>query len=193
MVLDRFDHHLVLIAGVVNLHSASAAYAGMRDVTIARYFVARVYYDDTLCQVIGEHARHFAQLCRFADTRLAKKQNRLTGLYDILDDIDSALDGAAHTACKAHDSAGAASYRAYPVKGPLDSGAVIASKLPDAVCHVSDVGFAHGVVIEPLVAVHVPNLRRPSVVEDNLDDFVFVRRFAYAPLENRGKGLEQLF
>ena len=55
VILDGFDHHVVLQGCVGNLHAARVADAAVRDIAIPADLVGRVDDDDALT-ILGEHA-----------------------------------------------------------------------------------------------------------------------------------------
>jgi len=70
VILDGFDHHLMLKRGLADLHSARAPNCGVRHVTVAADFVGCIHDDNAL--VFRENAGGFAQQGGFANARATK-------------------------------------------------------------------------------------------------------------------------
>ena len=101
VVLDRLDHHRVLLRRGAHLHAPRAADAGVRDVAVAADLVAGVDDDHALAALVAEHARALAQHRGLADPGRAEQQDRLAVDDDVLDDVDGAGDRAADAAGEA--------------------------------------------------------------------------------------------
>ena len=71
VIFDRFDHHRVLQPWIGDLHAASQANAGMRNIGIARNFVRRID-DHHAFAIFGENARALTQHRGLADARPPK-------------------------------------------------------------------------------------------------------------------------
>ena len=141
VVLDRLDHHVVLVGRRADLHPARPADGRVRDVAVARDLVGRVHDDDALVQVVREHAGGLAQHRGLADARAAHDEHRLPGLDQVVDDLDGAEDGAPDAAGQADDLAAAVADGGDAVERPLDARAVVVAERADVLDHGLDVGL----------------------------------------------------
>ena len=83
VVLDRLDHHRVLVGRRAHLHPARAADARMGDVAVARDLVGGVDDHDPLVHDLRQDTRRLAQHGRLADARPAHDEHRLPGLDQV--------------------------------------------------------------------------------------------------------------
>ncbi len=137
VVLDRFDHHLVLERRRGDLHAAGAADGRVGHVAVAADLVGGV--DDHDALVLRQNTGGLAQHGGLTDTRSAQDQHGLVGLDEILDDIDGAVHGAAHASRQADDMAAAVADARDPVEGSLQPGAVVGVEIADALDHPVDI------------------------------------------------------
>ena len=130
MVLDGFDHHLVLQRGGSHLHAAGFADGRVRHIAIPANFIRGVHDDDPF--IFGQNARGFTQHGGFADARFAQQQNAFAGFHQVLDDIDRAIHGAADAAGETNNGAVAVADGRNAVQGAFEPGAVIGVEFADA-------------------------------------------------------------
>ena len=142
VVLDRLDHHRVLHRRRGHLHAPRAANRRVRDVAVAADLVRRVDDHDPLAQIVGQHARGFAQQRGLAHARATHHQDAAARLDDVADDGDRAEDGAADAAGDADDAAFAIANRRNAMQRALDAGAIVVAEDADALDDVLDVFFA---------------------------------------------------
>ncbi len=170
VVLHRLDHHLVLERRRPDLHPAGLADRRVRDVAVARDLVRRVDDHDALAQVVGKDARRLPQHRRLADARPAHDQDRLSGLDEVADDLDRAVDRPPDATRQAHDLAAPVPDRADPVEGPLDAGPVVVAERPDLVDNQRDVGLGDLAVREDDLAIGKARFRDAAQVQHDLDE-----------------------
>ena len=193
VVLDRLDHHRVLLVGRAHLHAPRAADARVRDVAVAGDLVGRVDDDDALVELVGQHARGLAQHRRLADARPAHDQDALARLDQVLDDLDRAEHGAADAAGQADDLAAAIADGADAVQRALDAGAVVVAERADVVDDVLDVLLGHLALEQHLLAAAAEaRLGRAAEVHDDLDQVALGRQRAQiaSPISG-GSAIEQ--
>src|SRR5690606_7620944 len=77
VVLDGFDHHLMLALWPADLHTARTSDSRMRHVAVAADFVRRI--DDHDALGFGQHTRSFAQQGGFAHARRTEHEDALAG------------------------------------------------------------------------------------------------------------------
>ncbi len=180
VVLDRLDHHRVLLGRGADLHPTRVADSRVRDIAVARDLVAGVDHDHPLAEVIRQHASHLPQHRRLADARPAEDQDALPRLDDLADDVDRAEDRSADAAGQPDDLAGSVANGADAVQRPLDAGPVVVPEDADVIDHVGDVGLGHLSVEELFLAVREAGLRAPAEVHHHLEQVGPVREGAQA-------------
>ncbi len=131
VVLDRFDHHLMLAIRYGHLHAAGATDCGMRHIAVPANFVRGIHDDHAL--VVRQHARRFPQNGRFADAGRAEQQQILSRFDQVLQNVNRAVDGAPHAARQADDFMAAVTDGGNPMQRAFHPGAVIRVKGADAI------------------------------------------------------------
>ena len=164
VIFHRLDHHLVLQRRGAHLHAAGLPDCRMGDVAVACNLVRGVDHDD-----VGQHARGFAEHGGLADAWPAHDQDRLTGLDEVLDDLDRAVDRAPDPAGQADDLAAPIADGADAMQGALDAGAVVVAKRADVLDHIGDVAIRHLAFEEDHLAVGKARLGWAAQIQDDLD------------------------
>ena len=147
MVLDRFDHHVVLLRGDRYRHAPGVTDAGMRHVAVAGDFVGRIDDHDAFA-IFAQDARALAQHRRFAHARTAEQADRLSAAYHVEDDVDRAVHRAPDAAGEADDVPRAIANRADAVQRLLDSRAIVSAERREMRHDRSHVFVRHRVVGE---------------------------------------------
>ena len=191
VVLDRLDHHRVLLGRDADLHPPRVADARVRDVAVAGDLVAGVDHDHALAEVVGQDAGHLAQHRRLADAGAPQQQDALPALDDVADDVDRAEDGAADAAGQPDHLAGPVPDGADAMQGALDAGAVVAAEGADVLDDVVDIGLDDLPVEEHLLAVREARLRTAPKVEHHLQQVRTVGEAAQARHDLGRQRLEQ--
>jgi len=192
MVLDRFDHHLVLERCGWNLHPSGGADARVRNVAIAGDFIAGVDDHNTLSDFIGEDAGHFAEFGGLTDAWTTQQQDRLPGANDIVDDVDGAFEGAADAAGETDHLVVAVSHTRDAMERSLDSGSVVTAKIANLPNHELDVVLGDDDVFHPLGAVTVAGFGGSAVVQDDFNQACVTVLALDALADNRGQNVEEL-
>src|SRR5690606_30522862 len=170
VVLHRLDHDLVLEARRRHLHAARPAYRRVGDVAISADLVGGVH--DHHAVGLGEHARRLAQHRRLADAGAAQEQHALARADDVLDNVNGAEYGPAHTARQPDHIPFAIADRGDAVQRAIDAGAVVGVELTDLSYHRVD-GILRNVLFgEDLLAVGVACGWHAAQVEDHFDQVV---------------------
>jgi hypothetical protein len=169
VVLDRFDHDVVLEGGCGHLHASGAADCGVGDVAVAPDFVRGVDDDHALVRVVGEDAGDFAQHRRLADAGAPEEENAFAAEDEVFDDADGAVDGAADAQREADDLAAAVADAGDAVQRPFDTGAVVVAKVADVFGDVLEVLFGDLAVAEHDFAAGVARLREAAKVHDDFE------------------------
>ena len=107
MVLDRFDHHTMLICRRWYLHAPGASDRRVRNVAVAGDLIGRVNDHHPLVQLVGKHAGGFPQERGLSNAGATEEQHALAGLDEVAHDGDGAEDSAADPAGESDDLAGA--------------------------------------------------------------------------------------
>jgi hypothetical protein len=186
VVLDRLDHHVGLRLGRRHLHAAGAADAGVRDVAVAGDLVRGVDDHHALAELVGEHARRFAQQRGLAHARPAQQQHAAAGLHQVADNGDCAEHSAAHAAGEADHGATAVADGRDTVQRARDARAVILAEGADAVGHVVEVLARYVVVAEKALGVAVARLGQAAKVHHDLDQLARIRLAAEQRSANMG-------
>jgi len=105
----------------------------------------------------------------------AQKENALTGLDQVADDIDSALDSTTHPAGEADNLAASITYGRDAVEGAGNTGTVVFAETADARNDIVNIVLADLMSTETGFLVRVTRLRRAAQVEDNLNQVVLPR------------------
>jgi hypothetical protein len=194
MILDRFDHHLMLVFRIRHLHTARAAYARMRHIAIARYLVRRVNDDHALLQIVGEHSRSFAQKRRFSNSGFSHQQQAFTGFDYVADYVHSAVDRATDTASETDDIADAVSYGGYTMKRAFDARAVIACEMSHAAFDVLNVFVRDQRVVQINSLARITSFGLATEVKDYFDERFDVacasKRIAYGRRQDYKQQIE---
>ncbi len=192
VVLDRLDHHVVLLRRRADLHAARVADPGVRDVAVAGDLVRGVHHHDALAEIVGEHPGHLAQHGGLAHSGPAEEQDAAAALDHVADDVDGPEDRATDAAGQAHHLAGAVADGADAMEGPLDPGAVVVAEDADVVHDVPDVGLGDLAVEKHLLAVGEARLRATPQVHDHLEQVAAIGERAEAGHDLRGERRHQV-
>ena len=138
VVLNRLDHHRMLLARCSDLHPPSLADRWMRDVSVAGDLVRRVH-DDNALVAVSEYPRKLAQDRRLADPRPAKQKDAASRHREVFDHAGAPLHSAAHPAGKAYDCASTIADGRDAVERALYSRAVVVPKRTDPLDDVLEV------------------------------------------------------
>jgi hypothetical protein len=123
MVLNSFDHDLMLKRWRGNLHSAGISNCGVRNISITADLIGCVndHHSFLFCQNSG----YFTQHGGLANSGASKEKQALTFIYKIFDDVDRAVYCAPNTAGQADDVSAPVADGRYAVQGAFQPGAVI--------------------------------------------------------------------
>src|SRR5581483_10158061 len=102
--------------------------------------------------------------------RLTHQQDAFARLDHVADDVDGAVDGAAHAAGEADDFAYAVAYGRDAVQRALDAGAVVAREATDAALDVLQVFAGDDRVVEVEGFAGVARFGLATEVEDDFDE-----------------------
>jgi hypothetical protein len=191
VVLDGFDHHLVLHRGRAHLHPAGLADGRMGDVAVAGDLVGRVDDDDPLAHVVGQHAGGLAQHRRLADARSTHDQDRLPGLDEVVDDLDGAVHRPADATGQPDDLAVAIADGRDAVERALDAGPVVVPERADVLDDEGDVGVVDLALQERYLRVGEARLRASTEVHHDLDERLLLRQGVDGVDDLRREGREQ--
>ncbi|OPZ80227.1 MAG: hypothetical protein BWY76_03421 [bacterium ADurb.Bin429] len=139
VVFHRFNHHRVLLRYARHLHAPRASDGGVGDVSIACNLVGSIHHHHALFQLIGQHARHFAQFGGLADARPAKDEDGMPLLHHVADDIHRAEYRAPHAAGEADDTSLPIADGGDAMQRARDARAVVITKFAYARHHILDV------------------------------------------------------
>ena len=138
MVLDALDHHVVLQAGVGNLHATCAPDRGVRDIAVAGNFVRRIDDHDALASLVGQNTGGLAEDRGLANAGSAQYQHALAGADQVFDQPDRPINGTTDPASQPHGFAGAVSQHGYPVESAFDPSPVVVAKMSNMIYDVSN-------------------------------------------------------
>jgi hypothetical protein len=169
MVLDGFDHDRVLKIRPRHLHPPAGANPRMRDIPISGNFIRGVHDDHPLFQFRRQDSRTLAQQGRLADSGSAEKQDALSRLDDIPQYIDSAVNGAPYAAGQPHHNVPPVPNTGNPVKGPLNTGAIVHRERTHAVNGVLDVFSCDGLIRQIDRTAREVSLGLTAKIQDDLD------------------------
>ena len=169
VVLDRFDHHRVLLRRRRDLHSPGSPDPGMRDIPVASDFVGGVDDDDSLAHLVREHSRRFAEQSGLANAGRPHQQGTVTGLDEIADDVDGSKDGAPDSEREPDHVTLTVPDRRDAVQRTLDSGPIVARERAEKCGRMREVFTCDRLIAEPDRVSRKARLGRSPEVEDDLD------------------------
>lgn len=170
VVLDTLDHHVMLQAGVGDLHATCPSNSGVWDIAIAGNFVRRVDNYDTLVGLVGQDACCLAQDRGLANTGPAQYQHALAGANQVFDQPHRPVDSTANPARQAHGFTGAVSQHRYSVEGAFDSSPVIVAKMSNMVDNVINLIVGDLDFTQRNLFAREPGFGVPAEVEYNLKE-----------------------
>ena len=91
---------------------------------------------------------------------------------DVINNIDRPFERTSHTTCKSDDFVVSIAYCGYAVQGSFDTGAVIATKLANALLDEVEIVFGNEDIAHSFNAVTVAGFGWSPVVEDDLDEAI---------------------
>ena len=191
MILDRFDHHLMLVFRIGHLHSTRAAYTRMRHIPVACYFVRRINDDHALFKIIGKHSRSFAQKRRLPDSGLSHQQQAFARFDYVADYVHSAVDRATDAAGEADDIADAIPHCGYAMKSSLDARAVVACEMTDAALDVLNVFARDQGVVEINGFARITSFGLAAQVKDYFDKRFDIARARERVADRRRQDYQQ--
>ena len=192
VVLDRLDHHRVLLGGGLDLHPPGAPDPGMRDVAVTTDLVGGVDDHHPLALVVAQHPGALAEHGGLADTGGSQQEDAAALDHDVLDDVDGPGHRPADTAGEAHDGAGTVADRADAMQGALDPGTIVIAEFSDALDHVLDVGIGDRHPVEDDLAVNEARLWLAAEIEHHLKQISPVGRGRLGGQGHTGReGLEE--
>ena len=165
VILNRLDHHLVLQNRLRHLHPAGAPDGWVWDVAVATDLVRGVHNDNPL--PLSQHPGCFPQHGCLADPWRAQQKDVGSGLDDVLDDLDGAVDGSPDTACEAYHVSLSVSDGRDPVEGAGDASPIVSVKVTNASDHALDVVPCHLGFGKNHFAVGVSCGRHAAEVQDD--------------------------
>ncbi len=157
----------MLERGLGHLHAPGAAHGRMRHIAVAANLVGGV--DDDHALLLGQDASGLAQQSGLAHAGPAQQQQALAAVDDVLDDVASAIHGAAHAAGEAHHLAAPVADAADAVERALHAGAVVGVKVADAGDGVVQVSAGDFVIREHHLAIEVARGGHTPQIQDHFE------------------------
>jgi hypothetical protein len=175
MVFNRFNHRLMLVRGLGDLHPPRPADGRVGNVAIAADFVACIYDDHPL--LLGENTSHLAQHGRLAHTGTAKQEDAVTLGHNILNHVNGAINGTADAQRQANHLPTPVPNTGDTVERAGNTGSVVVVKVANAADDHLNFGMADFGLAQNLFPAHVTRGWRPSQIHYNFDEVIFVTQF----------------
>jgi hypothetical protein len=172
MVLDRFDHHAVLICRRWHLHAPGASDRRVRNIAVTGDLIGCVDHHHPLVQLVGKDTSRFPQERRLSHTWPAEKQHALAGLNEVAHDRDRTEHSSANPAGKSDNFTGAIADSGDAMKRSFYAGPIVSTERADALGNKRkilaidlSIGQRHFPALEP-------RFRCAAQVHDDLDEIV---------------------
>ncbi len=172
MVLDRFNHHLVLVGRHLDLHPARLAHRRVRHIAIPADFVRGI--DDNHPFGFGQDPGGFAQQGGFAHARTAQDQDAFPAFDDVLDDVNRPVDGAAHAQGQPHDLPAPVANGRDAMQGPFDARAVIGVKIADPFHDMIQFFAGDLFLAQDGLFFNIARRGNPPQIQDDLEQFIVI-------------------
>ena len=172
MIFHRFNHDLVLKRRSGHLHAPGGAYRGVRHVSISANFVGGIHNNHA--PRFRQYSRGFAQHGGLANARFSQNQDALTGMDQIRDDINRAVNSPTDAAGEPNDFPPPVANRGNAVQCAFHPRPIIRVKIANAFCHVIQVKLCNELFGEGQFGIHKAGGRQPAKVQNYLQQFIKV-------------------
>ncbi len=172
VVLNRFNHDLMLQRGLGDLHAAGAADCRVRHITVAANLVGCIHNHHA--GLFGQNAGGLAQHGGFTDSRSPEQQNAFSGQDQVLNDINGAIHRPPHPAGEADNDTQFIAYSRNTMQGTFYPGTVVRVKLTDARHHLVNFRPGHIMRADFNFTIHKASHWQAPKIHDDLKQIIHV-------------------